>query len=684
MRKFVTIIAIFCSYFSYSQCVQSTIDFSECDFNAIAHRGYSEFYPENTLLAIEEAFKRGIKYCEIDVAITADNKYVLHHDPYTISRTTNGTGIIADKTLAELRLLDAGFWKSSAFENTKIPTLVEALQVAQQYDAYLYLDIKNFDAQLLADVLEEANVDASRMLPAITTLANAEKFNTHCPNSSWVWFGAGPDDPIDNAWVKERTDLGCKFFESGDDEVLENPEWFNSILEMVHNNGAKFWAYTVNNEEIINSLAEMGVDGVETDRPYVAQLKSCGYNPVSTYPKKEINGYWDFESLNFESTGTGSMLKNLNTDPDSLQEITFGTTGQLGVPDINGQEAKVARIPAYNPINGLFAYDNFMMEDSGAVDYTYSVIMDIYIPAAYKGQYISLIQTSPDNWNDADFFISPDSMLGTFGDYHGEFRFDTWQRVIFVLNDNKVQKFIDGEFIGESIVEGSRWTAFNNMAYHGKHGILLFADDSNETAEIYISALQLRNYSIGANEAASLGKPKAAGIVTNAANLYSTGIENLESELIDWEQRIIFLKLKEGAETDNLNYKLKLSYGATSSIPEQGTLSFLNSSNQIEISAQDGTTKTWTICRQLAVKAKDDLETETLVIYPNPFNELVTIDLNGEANMYIYSIQGQCLIQTILYPGSNQMDLSALNAGTYLFKVILNSGEIKNKTLIKH
>jgi len=661
----------------------SPVDFSECNFTAIAHRGYSEFYPENTLVAVEEAFKRGIKYCEIDVAITSDSIYVMHHDPYTIARTTNGTGTISENSFADLNLLDAGFWKSLYFENTKMPTLVEALNLAQQYDAFLYLDIKGFDPELLAKALAESNAEPHRMLPAITSMDRATQFHLQCPNSSWVWFGANPENIEDDTWYQEKIEQGCKHFELSSYEIFQDIAWFERFRDKVHENGAELWAYTVNNEEIIYSLMEMGVDGVETDRAYVAQLRSCGLNPVSLYPKKETTGNWNFDLLGMNSLGVGSLLKNFNTNEDSLQKITFGTTSEMGISNISGQEAKIVKVPAYNPTNGLFVYDNFMMEDSGAVDYTYSVIMDIYIPSVYEGEYIALIQTNPDNLNDADFFISPEGQLGTFGDYDGDFEYDSWQRVIFVLNGNKVQKYLDGNFIGETIVSGDRWTAFNNMAYHGKHGLLLFADDSNETAEIYLSALQLRNYAIDAEEAGKLGTSSASGIPINSANLYASGIKNLKMELIDWEQQTIFIKFQDDAKTDNVEYHLKFSYGASSNIPAEGTFSFSEGEKSILVTAQDGTTKTWTICMLLSTDALSSNIPDVFEYYPNPVKNIVNIKLNKEGKLFLYNLYGQCLIQKEISKGLNPVDLSNLESGNYYFKVLTSSGKNQTGKLVK-
>lgn len=683
MRYLVLLVLIFYTSFSSAQCTQSPIDFSNCNFTSIAHRGYSEFYPENTLIAVEEAFKRGIKYCEIDVSITSDGVYVLHHDPYTIARTTNGTGTISENSFDDLSLLDAGFWKSSYFKGTKVPTLVEALNLAQQYNAFLYLDIKGFDPVLLAKALADSNAEAHRMLPAITSMDRAIQFRLHCPSSSWIWFGANPEHIGDDTWYTEKIEQGCKYFELSSYEIFQDIGWFERFRDKVHENGAELWAYTVNNEEIIYSLMEMGIDGVETDRPYVAQLKSCGFYPTSLYPKKETTGNWNFDLQGMNSLGIGSLLKNYNTNKDSLQEIMFGTTSEMGISAINGQEAQIAKVPAYNPTNGLFVYDNFMMEDSGAVDYTYSLIMDIYIPSAYKGEYIALIQTSPDNLNDADFFISPDGQLGTFGDYHGDYEFDTWQRIIFVLNGNKVQKYLDGNYIGESIVSGSRWTAFNNMAYHGKHGVLLFADDSNETAEIYLSALQLRNYAIGVEEAGKLGTASVEGIPINRANLYSSGIENLEMELIDWEQQSIFIKFQKGVQTNTIKYHLQLSYGANSDIPPEGYFSFSEGEKSFDVTAEDGTTKTWTICMLTPTDADNIGAQNSLEYYPNPVKDIVTIKLNKKGKLFLYNLYGQCLIQEELFKGENSLNLSNLESGNYYFKVVTSTGSTQSGKLVK-
>jgi glycerophosphoryl diester phosphodiesterase len=100
------------------------------EFTAIAHRGASAYYPENTLPSFEGAIALGADMVELDVQFTSDKEVVVFHDE-KISRCTNGRGKIADHTLAELKKLDAGSWFDKKFQNTRIPTLAEVLSICK-------------------------------------------------------------------------------------------------------------------------------------------------------------------------------------------------------------------------------------------------------------------------------------------------------------------------------------------------------------------------------------------------------------------------------------------------------------------------------------------------------------------------------------------------------------------------
>jgi glycerophosphoryl diester phosphodiesterase len=93
-----------------------------------AHRGASATHPENTLAAFREAARLGSQMIELDLYLSQDKALIVMHDP-TVNRTTNGKGKIADLTLAQIKKLDAGSWKSPKFAGEKVPVFEEALEV---------------------------------------------------------------------------------------------------------------------------------------------------------------------------------------------------------------------------------------------------------------------------------------------------------------------------------------------------------------------------------------------------------------------------------------------------------------------------------------------------------------------------------------------------------------------------
>lgn len=105
------------------------------------HRGHSIAAPENTIPALEAAARHGADVCEIDVVLTKDNEVVLLHDEL-LDRTTNGKGWVSDLTRAEIQHLDAGSWFAAGFAGTKVPTLLEALEVSKRLGMALHVEIK--------------------------------------------------------------------------------------------------------------------------------------------------------------------------------------------------------------------------------------------------------------------------------------------------------------------------------------------------------------------------------------------------------------------------------------------------------------------------------------------------------------------------------------------------------------
>lgn len=76
---------------------------------AYAHQGGAKEAPSSTLAAVDRAVGLGATAIELDVHATSDGELVVCHDA-TLDRTTNGSGPISGRTLAELRELDNAYW----------------------------------------------------------------------------------------------------------------------------------------------------------------------------------------------------------------------------------------------------------------------------------------------------------------------------------------------------------------------------------------------------------------------------------------------------------------------------------------------------------------------------------------------------------------------------------------------
>ncbi|ALS29281.1 glycerophosphodiester phosphodiesterase [Paenibacillus sp. 32O-W] len=125
----------------------------DCEAVVVAgHRGYKSNYPENTLLAFEQALKLGVHMLEFDLRLSKDNVIMVIHDE-TVDRTTDGKGKVGDFSCKELQRLDAGRWFAERFAGLRIPTFEELCELLKAYpDVLLNVEIKpSFNAIEAAD-----------------------------------------------------------------------------------------------------------------------------------------------------------------------------------------------------------------------------------------------------------------------------------------------------------------------------------------------------------------------------------------------------------------------------------------------------------------------------------------------------------------------------------------------------
>lgn len=105
----------------------------------LGHRGYSDKYPENTMLAFTKAIDGNFDGVETDVHLTKDNQLVLIHDE-KIDRTSNGKGYVKDYSYEQLCQYNFNY-KFKGVE-AKIPLLEELLDYCIGKDVVLNIEIK--------------------------------------------------------------------------------------------------------------------------------------------------------------------------------------------------------------------------------------------------------------------------------------------------------------------------------------------------------------------------------------------------------------------------------------------------------------------------------------------------------------------------------------------------------------
>ncbi len=108
----------------------------------IAHRGYSYKYPENTMLAFEEAVFLGAKCVETDVTVLNDKKTVVLFHDYKLDNRSDTVGFIDKITSEDIFKIDVGAWKDESFKYTRIAMLENLLILAKIYDVKLNLELK--------------------------------------------------------------------------------------------------------------------------------------------------------------------------------------------------------------------------------------------------------------------------------------------------------------------------------------------------------------------------------------------------------------------------------------------------------------------------------------------------------------------------------------------------------------
>ncbi|MFC7395333.1 glycerophosphodiester phosphodiesterase [Scopulibacillus cellulosilyticus] len=245
----------------------------------ISHRGASGYAPEHTIASYKLAKKLKGDYIEIDLQMTKDGRLVAMHDE-TLDRTTNGSGLVKDYTLDDIKKLDAGTWFNKKYPEKanpnyvglKVPTLGEIIQTFGRSANY-YIETKSPDVypgmeEKLLNILNKykligPNSQSGKVIIQSFSKDSLLKIHSMDANIPLIQLLSYSQ----NAEISQNEINNIKKYAVG---VGPNYQAINrGYVQKVRNNGLLIHPYTVNDKDDMKKLLDWGVTGMFTNYPDV-------------------------------------------------------------------------------------------------------------------------------------------------------------------------------------------------------------------------------------------------------------------------------------------------------------------------------------------------------------------------------------------------------------------------------
>ncbi len=231
----------------------------------IAHRGASGdgHAPENTLAAFQKAIEMGVDGVECDVHCTKDGSVVVIHD-HTLNRTTDTKGVVEEMTLREVKKADAGSWFDPRFAGERVPTLRELLELTKG-KVITVIEIKSENiADKVVKEIESARAESEVVIISFhaSALRDAQEINPRIPRGILIGGRKAIRKPAGILdLIHQAAEAGAGVLDLSS-KIITPP-----LVEESHRRGMGVWAWTVDEEVEMRTLAEMYVDGITSNYP---------------------------------------------------------------------------------------------------------------------------------------------------------------------------------------------------------------------------------------------------------------------------------------------------------------------------------------------------------------------------------------------------------------------------------
>ena len=225
---------------------------SRTKFVNYAHRGASEYYPENTMMSFCHGLSMGANGIETDVRRTKDGQLVLFHDK-TLTRMTGQEGAISDYTLDELRQFDV----TKNGHSDKILLFEDFLRIFAHRDVTFAIELKQpfTEADTIA-MLEKYNMREKTVITSfqLECLMRARA----CTGDYRMGYLAQDLNPLT---LPVMETIGIR-------EICpEAPLVTPALVEDFHSKGYSVRAWGVRDEALMKAVYDAGADGMTVNFP---------------------------------------------------------------------------------------------------------------------------------------------------------------------------------------------------------------------------------------------------------------------------------------------------------------------------------------------------------------------------------------------------------------------------------
>ena len=257
MRKIITFSLIFTIIFTLFSCggkSESTLAFDKKSAKVIAHRGLSGLEIENTEPAFIAAGERSYYGIEADVRKTADGKFVICHDK-TLGRISKRNLNVEKSTLEELLNVDLSI---KGIDGTaRICELGTYISICKSYGKHAFLELKSeFTKEEIGRIIDIIN--SYGYIDGVTFISfdydNLIHVRGFLPDQSVQYLFSKADDDTVNRLINDKIDAAISY-------KIATEE----LIEKFHSAGLRVNCWTVDDKELAERLASLGVDYITTN-----------------------------------------------------------------------------------------------------------------------------------------------------------------------------------------------------------------------------------------------------------------------------------------------------------------------------------------------------------------------------------------------------------------------------------